>query len=121
VVLDEARFDHTYCSMVFTALSRLYKMQFQEHKLTESALVCLDAARHAGIAFMENKLLLMAHTHAHAQWKVHRAYYLAARAAEAAAADSQNQNNRFGRSLRQQSFRALTQVSSSLKHQGTRT
>jgi hypothetical protein len=33
LVLEEAHFDHTYCSMVFTATSRLYKMQFQEHKV----------------------------------------------------------------------------------------
>ena len=56
---DDAHFDATYCKITFTALARLYDKQFQHHEVTEGALVQLERARHAAVAFYEAKVVLM--------------------------------------------------------------
>lgn len=51
----------SYCNTVFNALATLYKAQFEQHELTEMALVHLDSARHKAISFFENEIKLTNH------------------------------------------------------------
>jgi hypothetical protein len=63
--LKIARLDQTYVTLVFTALDRLYKQQYETHELTENALVELDLARHEAVMLYEQKLVTlqaMSHT-----------------------------------------------------------
>jgi hypothetical protein len=54
-----ARLDQTYVTLVFTALERLYQIQYQSHELAENAMLQLDTARHEAVMLYEQKMVTL--------------------------------------------------------------